>query len=95
VKGEPWWVGERGPEIFVPKVDGMVLTASQSRSVQSGSVGTPLGGGGDTINVNIPVTGVLRAETPADLARPMRLLAASGAISNPRRRRRVEVPTRG
>jgi hypothetical protein len=37
------------------------------------------GGGGDTINVNVPVTGILRAETPADLARPMRLLAASGA----------------
>lgn len=91
--GEPWWVGERGPEIFVPDVNGRVL--SHADSVKGMASGHPLGGGGgDTINVNMPVTGVLRVETPADLARPLRQLAETGVISNPRRRRRIEVPTR-
>ena len=94
--GVPYLVNERTPrsEVYVPSASGHVLTRAQAIAGLRESLGAGYGGG-DVINVNMPVTGVIRAETPGDLARPLRQLAASGAISNPRKRQRVEVPTRG
>ncbi len=95
--GVPTWVGEEGKEIFIPEVDGHVLNHTQSMAASSGASAvvqpdwTP---GGDTYNVPLHVTGVLRAETPGDLVRPLLLAARTGALSNPRRRRHVAVPTR-
>ncbi|CAN5509004.1 hypothetical protein BH10ACI2_BH10ACI2_04360 [soil metagenome] len=41
-------VGERGPELFVPKVGGRILTNDETKQALSGS-----GGGGDTYNMSV------------------------------------------
>ena len=92
--GSPYWVNENTArtEMFVPSTSGYVLTHADAMQALQGAGGS---GGGDNITIPVYVTGVLRAETPEDVARPLRAIAASGAIRNPRRRRTVEVPSRG
>jgi hypothetical protein len=50
--GQPYIVGEQGPEIIVPSTSGKVLTNSQSSSAMSGS-----SSGSVTVQNNITVTG--------------------------------------
>jgi hypothetical protein len=47
--GQPYLVGEEGPEIVVPNQSGTVLTASQTAAVGTG--GTAVGGGTTIVNV--------------------------------------------
>jgi hypothetical protein len=50
--GQPYVVGEEGPELIVPDHSGTVLTAPQTRQVFSGgSGGRAVGMGGDTTNI--------------------------------------------
>lgn len=53
-KGEPYLVGEEGPEIMVPDGNGTVLTAGQTASL-AGSRGSALGGAA-TVNVNVTLS---------------------------------------
>jgi phage-related protein len=64
--GTPYWVGERGPEIFVPSVSGSVLTASQSARVASSSGGTGLAPRIVTIEAGAVVVHAAGAD-PADV----------------------------
>lgn len=90
--GHPYWVNEATgrSEMMVPSMGGYVLTHADAVSALAGG-----GGGGDTFQITVPVTGVLRAETPADIARPMREIVRTGIVRSRRSRSRVEVPTRG
>lgn len=91
--GHMYRVNENTPhsEFWVPEVDGRVLTEAQGIAAMSGSGPS----GGDTVNVTVPITGVLRAETPGEVGARLRQVAAGGLIQNPRRRHKVEVPSRG
>lgn len=94
--GVPFWFNEDTPrtELFVPSTAGHVLThADAMRAVASGEGGG--GGGVSTTSVTVPVTGFLRAEGPADVARHLRNLANSGIVESRRQRSRVRVPNRG
>ncbi len=53
---EPYWVGEHGPEPFVPATDGYVLSNSDARQALSG------GGGGDTVIINDQAAAALYLE---------------------------------
>lgn len=59
--GRPFWVGERGPELFVPTAAGSVLP-------------TPGSGGGREVRVNIAINAAADA-APAALARSSRQVA--------------------
>ncbi|OWK27639.1 hypothetical protein SPMU_33650 [Sphingomonas mucosissima] len=59
--GRPFWVGERGPELFVPTAAGSVLP-------------TPGSGGGREVRVNIAINAAPEA-APAALARSSRQVA--------------------
>lgn len=59
----PYLVGEQGPEIFVPNVNGTIMNNRQTEQALSG------GGGGNTWNVSINVNG---AGDPAAVARAVR-----------------------
>ena len=90
VAGMPYKINERTPrsEVMVPSTSGYVMThADAVRAVQAADGG----GGGDTINVPINLTGYLKAETPGELTTRLRQVAAGGVLSNPQRSRRVEV----
>jgi hypothetical protein len=91
--GTPYVVNEavRNSEIFVPGVNGRMVTSAQAAQAIQGAAG----GGGDTFQIQIPVTGVLRAETPSELARVSREMIATGVTRSKRQRSRIEVPTRG
>lgn len=50
--GVPYMVGEQGPELIIPSQSGTVMTAAQTKAMQSGaSGGSAFGGGGGTTNV--------------------------------------------
>jgi len=49
--GQPYIVGEEGPELIVPNTSGTVLTANQTSSVMGSGSG---GGSGWTVNVHMP-----------------------------------------
>lgn len=78
--GELLMVGERGRELWVPDVPGTMLPNDVTEALASRQ-------GGDTYQYNIPVSvdGLLRAERPSDIARPLRQLAQTGQLV-PRRR---------
>jgi hypothetical protein len=86
--GQPAIIGEKGPELWVPDVPGTVVPNSALRSGMA-----PAQVGGDTININAPITGILRADDPGEVAARLGQMAAGGLIRNPRRERRVEVPS--
>jgi hypothetical protein len=67
-------VGERGPELFVPKVSGHI--------VPHGPTASALAGGGDTYQVNM--TQPRRPETSADAMRELRRFGEMGLL--PKRR---------
>lgn len=50
--GQPYMVGERGPELFVPNGAGRIMTAGQTAAAMARS-GQPLGGGGVTAPIQI------------------------------------------
>ena len=50
--GQPYIIGEEGPEIFVPKQSGVVLPNSALRGHNAGGPGVNMGGGA-TVNYNI------------------------------------------
>lgn len=74
-------VGEKGPELFVPKIAGVVLPNWLLRSLAGVNAAT------ETINqyISVPVDGLVRAETPGDIARILRQVGNSGVL-RPRRR---------
>jgi TP901 family phage tail tape measure protein len=94
-KGVPRIVGEKGPELFIPDVSGRTL--SHADTILAASHGRELGGadGGDTFNINMALTGVLRAETPGDVARRLQQAASSGVITSRRQRMTMRVPSDG
>ena len=57
--GRPYLVGERGPELFTPSASGSITPNHQMGG----------GGGGQTINMNIDVSGVTDRTDKRDLAR--------------------------
>ncbi|WP_334655528.1 tail tape measure protein [Sphingomonas panaciterrae] len=61
--GRPFWVGERGPELFVPTAAGSVLPTPG-----------PAGGGGRDVRVSIAINAAPEA-APAALARSSRQVA--------------------
>jgi TP901 family phage tail tape measure protein len=78
----------------------MIIPAAQAAAIRSGqlNLGSAMavdpveggsGGGGDVI---VPVTGFLRAEGPADVARHLGQLTNAGVIESRRQRSRVRVP---
>jgi hypothetical protein len=61
-----WYVtGEEGPELFVPKVPGMILPADVTRDLLQGGRG---GGGGVVINFNGPVNNAAQVREGAQQA---------------------------
>ena len=46
--GRPYWVGEQGPEPFVPAIDGRILSRQDAMSALRGAKG-----GGNVINVSL------------------------------------------
>jgi len=60
----PYWVGEAGPELFVPSVNGRVLSNSDSKAALKG------GGGASVVNVtiNTPVNMADKAFVERELA---------------------------
>ncbi len=61
-KGQPYLVGERGPELFTPGASGNIMTASSTRAVMSqGATRSGIGGGGGSA-INIYVAGSVIAE---------------------------------
>lgn len=75
--GQPYMVGERGPELFVPN--------SQGSIVPNGQTG---GGGGVTINQTINVTTGVQQTVRAEIATLMPQIAnaAKGAVADARQR---------
>jgi len=49
--GQPYVVGERGPEVFVPAVSGQIIPAADKSAAVGRTAGSPLGGFGATVNV--------------------------------------------
>ena len=64
VSPAPYWVGETGPELFVPSVNGRVLSNSESKAALKG------GGGASVVNVtiNTPVNMADKAFVERELA---------------------------
>lgn len=60
--GVPYWVGEEGPELVIPKMDGVVIPADASAAIAAGPGGGGGVGGGMTINV-APVMGMSATAT--------------------------------
>lgn len=84
-----WNENTDNSEVLVAPTSGYVLTHAEAVAAMGDG-----GGGGDTIHLSVPVTGYLKARTPGEVSDRLQQLAAGGVISNPRRRRRVEVPSR-
>ncbi len=79
--GTPYIVGEHRPELFVPKVDGMILPRVPSFTP------TTAPGSNATTNITIPlsITGLpMQAESPADIVREIRRATSLGLA--PRKR---------
>ena len=66
----PYIVGERGPEMFVPRTSGTIVP--NGAVTNSSAV---------TNNYTVHVQGLVKAETPADIGRQMRRLAMLGATA--------------
>jgi phage-related minor tail protein len=75
--GQPYMVGERGPEMFVPNQSGSI--------VPNGSLG---GGGGVTVNQTINVSTGVQQTVRAEIATLMPQIAnaAKGAVADARQR---------
>lgn len=74
MSGRSYLVGERGPELFVPRTSGQVIP--------NHVIGSGAGSGNTTINV--PIQGLLRAENPFQVAEQLRRLGDFGVLT-PRR----------
>jgi hypothetical protein len=66
--GQPYWVGEKGPELVIPKVDGTVIPADVSAALAArpldASAALGGGGGGMTNIINVaPVMGMSATAT--------------------------------
>jgi hypothetical protein len=53
--GKPTLTGERGPELFVPRVDGRILTHTQTAGMMGG-------GGGTSNNISISVNAAVGSD---------------------------------
>lgn len=62
IAGRPYIVGERGTELFVPQVAGTVIPNSQLGAAM----------GASTTNITVPVTGLIRARSPLEIANQIR-----------------------
>jgi hypothetical protein len=51
--GRMGWVGERGPELFIPSTDGVIVPHYESRRMMSDAGTAGPAGGGDTFNITI------------------------------------------
>lgn len=75
--GRPSIVGERGPELFVPRTAGTILPAPQTAAVLAGRTG------GQTLNITVAPPAGMDARTSAqfarDAARQISLAVARGA----------------
>jgi hypothetical protein len=79
--GRPMITGEPGRELFVPQVDGRVMTTAQSRQIMSGDSGVVVQ---QTINVSVGVAQTVRAEIASLM--PMIAASARGAVLDGKRR---------
>ena len=58
-RGQPYLVGERGPEIFMPNTGGRIMNNADTRSAMSGGDGVVVN---QTINLSAGVVGTVRSE---------------------------------
>ena len=58
-RGQPYLVGERGPEIFMPNTGGRIMNNADSRSAMSGGQSVVVN---QTINLSAGVVGTVRSE---------------------------------
>lgn len=63
--GSAYIWNEQGAEAFVPKTDGYILNADQTRALMSGQVGG--GGGGSTTNFNVTIQPGIFTGLPSEL----------------------------
>lgn len=73
--GVPYWTSEKGPEIYVPGVNGRILSHEDSMRAVGGG-----GGGGDTYNIPLTVQGALPVRTIRDLQLEMERIGDLGAM---------------
>lgn len=66
--GQPYVVGERGPEIFVPEASGTILTHAETVKAQGSGGAAPAAA---TYNIPVTVQGALPVRTIADIQREM------------------------
>jgi hypothetical protein len=71
--GQPYWVGERAPELFVPRASGTIVPAADVPGMVGGNT-----------TINVPITGLLRARDPFEVATQLKRLGDFGVLS-PRR----------
>ena len=75
----PSWVGERGPEIYVPPAAGRILSHADSMAAVSGR--SAAGDSTTTINNNVAITGLVRARDPLEIATQLRRFASLGVLT--------------
>jgi len=80
--GRPGWVGERGPELFIPSTDGVIVPHYESRRMMSDAGTAGPAGGGDTYNITINgLVGAGKQEILTFLARELPKAAATHSRS--------------
>ncbi len=77
--GQPYVVGERRPELFVPKVDGMILPKVPSAASEPSGV---TGGSGNTYNVNL--LDRMQVRSVRDIGSGLRMLGEQGHFGGKR-----------
>lgn len=79
-KGQPYLVGERGPELIFPDHNGMVFTAGETRRMMAGGAGGGVLGGGTTvINFSFPNYVGSRNDLMRELREAVRTLGRGSA----------------
>ena len=74
--GQPLWVGERGPEPFIPAVNGRVLSNLQAKNALRDSVGG--GEGGEKVEKHYHFNATYPYQSPISLMDDVRLKEAAG-----------------
>jgi len=87
-KGNPYIVGELGPELYVPEGNGKIITASKTASMLSSSGGGSVSGGGQAVNLTVDVSGVTAMTRPQAKEFGSFII---DAVNDDLRKRKVEV----
>lgn len=69
----PYWVGEEGPELIVPRTSAHVIPHAESMAMAAGA-------GETTYNISVPVQGALPVRTISDIAGEMRRIGDMGLL---------------